>query len=60
MAVGQQHRTTAASILQIDISRNTNCAIKDGFRRDSHNYAYNKIITYLHEALEMQYTKKAL
>ena len=38
MAIGQQNRSTAVSVFQIGISRNTKCAIKDayGFRRDSH------------------------
>ena len=38
MAIGQQNITTAVSILQIGISRNTKCVIKDGFHRDSHIY----------------------
>ena len=40
MAIGQQSRTTAVSILQIGISHNTKCAIKDSFHRDSHIYVY--------------------
>ena len=36
MAIGQHNRTTAVSIIQIGISRNTKCVIKDGFRRDSY------------------------
>ena len=29
-----------ASIFQIDISRNTKCALKDGFRKSSHNLVF--------------------
>ena len=36
MATVQHSKTTAVSIFQIDISRNTKCTIKDGFCRDSH------------------------
>ena len=49
MTKSQHKRTAAASMFQNGISRNTKCAIRDGFRRDSHkcnlfcNYVY---ITY--------------
>ena len=36
MATVQHNKTTAVSMPQIGISRNTKCANKDGFRRDSH------------------------
>ena len=36
MAIGQQNRSTAIAILQIGISHNTNCAIKDSFHKDNH------------------------
>ena len=32
----QHKRTAVASMFQNGISQNTKCAIKDGFRRDSH------------------------
>ena len=43
MAIGQQNRSTAVSILQIGISHNTKCAcvFKDGFYRDSHICGYH-------------------
>ena len=33
----QHKRTAAASMFQNGISRNTKCAVTDGFRRNSHN-----------------------
>ena len=33
-----------ASIFQIDISRNTKCALKDGFCKSSHVYSMNYIV----------------
>ena len=36
MAKVQHNRTTAAWMFQIGFSRNTKCANKDGFHRDSH------------------------
>ena len=38
MAIGQQNRTTAVSILQIGFSRNTECADMTGFPWPSHIY----------------------
>ena len=35
-----------ASIFQIGISRNTKCALKDGFRKSSHIYIYIYIYIY--------------
>ena len=52
MAKVQHNRATAAWILQIGFSRNTKCAIKDGFRRDSHicsmkfSWIYKQYIIY--------------
>ena len=36
MTKSQHKRTAAASMFQNGISRNTKCAVRDGFRRDSH------------------------
>ena len=36
MTKSQHKGTTAASMFQNGISRNTKCAVRDGFRRDSH------------------------
>ena len=36
MTKSQHKRTAVASMFQNGISRNTKCAVKDSFRRDSH------------------------
>ena len=36
MTKSQHKRTAAASMFQNGISQNTKCAVRDGFRRDSH------------------------
>ena len=44
MTIGKHNRSTAVLIVKIGISRNTKCAIRDGFRRDSHIYTSYKLL----------------
>ena len=39
MTKPQHKRIAVASMFQNGISRNTKCAVRDGFRRDSHIYS---------------------
>ena len=48
MAKVQHNKATAASILQIGFSRNTKCANKDSFRRDTHIYNFTGAHIYIH------------
>ena len=42
MTKSQHKRTAVASMFQNGISRNTKCAVRDGFRRDSHIFYFTK------------------
>ena len=45
MAIGQQNRTIAVSILQIGFSHNTECANMDGFPWPGHIYVTRQMLT---------------
>ena len=51
MTKSQHKRTAVASMFQNGISRNTKCAIKDGFCRDSHISYWSHVYNFTHTFL---------